>query len=373
MADTQPTILVKKADGTSERITLAELKARQSKPVVAAVVQTVPAPVSVPAVSPTPSPVIEPPRGLVIGPAEKKNQPVSAELAQDKIVQTPLKPEDLKPLHHEEVPESPHADMTVSSDRTDQVSKIITSLSFKIPAQFENRLRSSIQLRLKDIRSEADTLDLCLRSIKDGGLGMTQSQADEIISKTQPNSKPVIQKNISSGAPVMPPMPVVNTMKKTEREAAVDKIIGQVSTSPAISDLIIPKKSEAITPGPIRSGISMSTKLMVHDVQSKPVTMGPLDEILYFSLIDLRRLSSVPSEAVSRLKQKFLNLKEESFLLFMDSWGAWRNSPLYKSYLEIVDNALSQKFSLNAALDSKDKISLAEIEAIMKMEKELDM
>ena len=57
----------------------------------------------------------------------------------------------------------------------------------------------------------------------------------------------------------------------------------------------------------------------MHDVKTKPTSLSPLDEIQYFSLIDLRRLSSKPAEAVARLKQKFINLKDESFVLFMDS------------------------------------------------------
>lgn len=359
----QPTILVKKADGTTERITLAELKARQSGVPVAVVAAV--APVVVKTVEPEKikfeepkfeKPKIDQPHGLVIGPVEKKS-PVSSAMVQDRIIQAPLKSDDVKSLLHEEVSDSPQADMTTASTRTDQVSKFIASLSFKVPPQFENRLRSGVQLRLKDIRSEADTRDLCLRSIKDGGLGLTQAQAEELISKTQPTKLPTIPKDQVSHAPILPPMPVIEIMKKTDREAAVEKIIGQTPVS--IS--------------PIRSSQSQSLRPLMNDVKTKPAQMGPLDEIQYFSLVDLRRLSSQPTEAVNRLKQKFVNLKDESFLLFMDSWNAWHNSPLYQSYTEVLDEALSQKSSLNTVLNTKEKISLAEIEALVKMEKELDI
>ncbi|MFA6547641.1 MAG: hypothetical protein WCT11_01700 [Candidatus Magasanikbacteria bacterium] len=352
MVDTQPTILVKKADGTTERITLAELKARQTKP-VAVVATIVPEKIKIEEpkieLSKIEQPKIEKPHGLVIGPIEK-NLPELNVLAQNKIVQAPLKSEDLKPLLHEVAPDSPHTDSNIATARVDQVSKIILGLSFKVPPQFENRLRSGVQLRLKDIRSEADTRDLCLRSIKDGGLGLTQSQADELVSKTHPTASPLVKKDQISHAPILPPMPVIEIMKKSDKEAAVEKFLN-----------------------PIRSNPPQSLKPLMHDVKAKPASMSPLDEIQYFSLIDLRRLSSQPSEAVSRLKQKFVNLKDESFLLFMDSWNAWRNSPLYQSYTEVVDSALSQKLSLNTVLDSKEKISLPEIEALVKMEKELDI
>ncbi len=359
MADSnaQPTILVKKSDGTTERITLAELRARQSG--VAATVVAVVEPIIVKTIEPEKikiqEPKIDKPHGLVIGPVEKNSK--SSFLVQDKIVQSPLKIEDVKSLLHEEAPSSPHADMNIATARVDQVSKIIASLTFKVPPQFENRLRSGVQLRLKDIRSETDTLDLCLRSIKDGGLGLTQTQADELLEKTQPTTSFATKKDQVSHAPILPPMPVIEIMKKSDRDSAVEKIIGQTP----------------ISANPIRSNQSQPLRPLVNDVKSRPAAMSPLDEIQYFSLIDLRRLSSQPSEAVSRLKQKFVNLKDESYLLFMDSWNAWRNSPLYQSYLEIVDEALSQKLSLNTVLNSKEKISLVEIEALMKMEKELDI
>ncbi len=369
----QPTILVKKADGTTERITLAELKARQSKPVAVVVEPVKVVEPEVVKVVEVVEPKIEKPQGLVVGPVEKKVI-IPNQLAQDKIDQTPLKTADVKSLLNEEVPVSFHSDSIVAPAQLDQVSKIILTFSFKVPAQFENRLRSSVQLRLKDIRSENDTRDLCLRSIAEGGLGLSEPQAEELISKTKISSPIPAKKNTPVTFQALPPMPVIETMRKSDREAAVEKIIGQVPSAPIISDLISTKKIETNNaPSPLRSTPSQSFKPMVHDVQAKPVEMGPLDEIQYFSLIDLRRLSSQPTEAVSRLKQKFVNLKDESYVLFMESWAAWRKSPLYQSYLEVVDEALSQKFSLNAVLNSKEKILLAEVEAIAKMEKELDI
>ena len=57
----------------------------------------------------------------------------------------------------------------------------------------------------------------------------------------------------------------------------------------------------------------------------------------------------------------------------MESWKAWHNSFLYQTYLEVIDEALSQKVTLVTVLNTKEKISLPEIEALVKMEKELDI
>jgi hypothetical protein len=358
---TQPTILVKRADGTTERITLAELKNRQTK--MAAVVASSNVPSTLPNVQ-----IVNPPAVLPIKTAAlpmKKNSPSIPTAAN-------LKPADVKPLLEEQVPDSPHASTTTVSARVDQVSKIIASLSFTVPAQYANRLRSSIQLRLKDIRSEVDTLDLCLRSIKDGGLGLTETQAQEIVTKSKPIALKIDKKltpasDIEMAAPIAIP-------KRMEKEAVIEKIIGQAAPVAEISDLIPKKNVTSNSTAPLRPIVAQtSSKPLMHDVKTKPVSLSPLDEIQYFSLVDLRRLSSKPVEAVARLKQKFINLRDESFVLFMDSWNAWRNSPLYQNYIQATDEALTRKVSLQTVLGSKEKISLLEMEELIKMEKELEI
>ncbi|MEK7097982.1 MAG: hypothetical protein AAB906_03990, partial [Patescibacteria group bacterium] len=240
------------------------------------------------------------------------------------------------------------------------------------PAQYENRLRSSIQLRLKDIRSEADTVDLCLRSIKDGGLGLTETQAQEIAVKAKPMALKIDKKlTPTSDIEIAAPMPIP---KRMEKEAVIEKIIGQTAPAAEISELIPKKNSAPATAVPLRPvAAANASRPLMHDVKTKPTSLSPLDEIQYFSLIDLRRLSSKPAEAVARLKQKFINLKDESFVLFMDSWSAWRNSPLYKNYIQVVDEALARKVSLQTVLGPKEKISLLEMEELIKMEKELEI
>ncbi len=411
----QPTILVKKSDGTTERITLAELKARQAGaqtvPVVPVIAPVIPSRAeeslgiaSSPTVSQAPRNDIEKPHGLVVGPHEKKIIMPTLVMPKPLEIVIPSKVEESldklrdssttlrsgrndseKPLLHEEVPESPHAQTTTVPTRLDQADKIIFGLSFKVPAQFSNRLRSAIQLRLKDIRSEADTKDLCLRSIKDGGLGLTETQAQEVVIKAKPMAMEIKIKDKDqfdlpakielSPAPVVPMQKI--SQEVSNKEAVVDKIIGQGSSmsAPTIADLL-PSKPVPVSamPAPARMPTSVSSqKIQMHDMKAKPAALGPLDEIQYFSLIDLRRLSFQASEAVSRLKQKFVNLKEESFLLFIDSWSAWRNSGLYQSYMEAVDSALVQKRRLVSVVGEKEKISLAEIEAVIKMEKELEI
>jgi len=58
-----------------------------------------------------------------------------------------------------------------SVKRDDQVQSVLQGLNFSVPQEFTSRLRSIIQLRLKDLRSEDETRESALRPGKDGGLG----------------------------------------------------------------------------------------------------------------------------------------------------------------------------------------------------------
>lgn len=112
------------------------------------------------------------------------------------------------------------------------------------------------------------------------------------------------------------------------------------------------------------------TKMPMRDI-IKPKEMGPVDEIRYFTLVDLRRLASDSAEATRRLKQKFLNLRAESYLLYFDALAAWKASPLYIDYMRSVAAALKNRQTLNVSAGDKNQIQPKEIQLLIEMEKEL--
>ena len=72
-------------------------------------------------------------------------------------------------------------------------------------------------------------------------------------------------------------------------------------------------------------------------------TMGPVEEIEYFSLVDFRRLSPKTENAREILRSKFMTIQEESYILFLDAREAWLKSPLYKIYQNAVITALEAR------------------------------
>ena len=96
-----------------------------------------------------------------------------------------------------------------------------------------------------------------------------------------------------------------------------------------------------------------------------------MEEIKNFTIVDFRRLSSDLEQATARLQQKFVNLKEESFLLYLEALEAWQQSPLYKNYLESVCECLNKGTLLSGAIKKENSLSFQEIKYLIKMEKEI--
>lgn len=308
----QPTVLVKKADGTFVRMTLDEVKkmrfgggsTRDNKP----------------------APPVAPPRPANPAPPKKEAVPFKA----------------ITPL--------------VSANRLNQVEEVQKKLRFSVPVDLQNRLRSIIQLRLKDIRSAEQTKDKVKQAVKDGGLGLGEKEADELSSVCDIIlGREMKNKNLDS-VPVLKrkaPLPMVEPEELPTNATPFNSFVHGEKR-------VFPPRSIA--------------KTVMEDVTPpKPVEMGPIEEIQYMTWVDFHRLSAKPAEAAARLKQKFLNLRDESVLLYIDALSAWHKSPLYTDYMKAICQSLKERRKLSASLGTEaGKINLEDILALVKMESELE-
>ena len=390
--DIEPTILVKKADGTFIHVPLSQLgKKKAPVPATAPVVKVVPSPANSPlgrgrgglanVIEPTPALRPPPPGGESV---------VTPDLT------SPL--DEPAPTMHPAMP-------LLSQGRESQVESIVKSLSFKVPVENGNRLRTIIQLFLKDIRGERETLEVLTRRELDGGVGLSASQAEEVINKAEETNNsaitpPVIPKfdpkenmRLEKEVPaVIKKFPVV-AMPKTTVIPRIPRLggvglkaggglgidwqtasnVGQPTPTPPKRGLEptgqTMKPAMATMPQPEFKINSTQTKTTMTDV--KPVSFGgtPVDEIRNFSLTDFRRIAASPADAAARLRQKFTNLKDESIILFFQALEAWRGSSLYREYLAAVAESLAKRTPLTKAVD-KQKIQLTEIAALVEMEKD---
>ena len=339
--------MVKKSDGTFTRVPLSEIQKKKQGNIATAEDLVLPKPIPV-ATPPIKEKVVTLSAPVVPAASIESPKPQIKPIVLHKKTEILVKekPSDFRSLLEDtDLPVNSGAVKT-SPQRKSEVEKIINQLSFSVPTGFMDRLRSIVQLRIKDVRGMNETRDLVLRSIKDGGLGLSEIQANEL------EDKCAVEMNLLPTNFFEPPTPTTATpfnsfVHEEEKKA------------PIKNDF---KISSVSKPQPI-----------VRDIVSAAVEVGPVEEIKFFRLIDLRRLSNNTDEAINRLKQKFINLKEESILLFLDAAKAWRESPLYQDYLNLIDDAFKKHLKIETVAFGKDKINPEEIKALIKMEKELGL
>ncbi|OGH95075.1 MAG: hypothetical protein A2538_04010 [Candidatus Magasanikbacteria bacterium RIFOXYD2_FULL_41_14] len=408
----EPSVLIKKSDGTFERVLLSELAKRPKKvaPVLVVkksdeiVIEKVEAPVVASESVVKKEINIDLPKTPIVNKEPVKNIVLPTALPKAKIVLPKPFVEKIQPVASKSVAFdtksllddsdlsiiSPSGLTPTSSRRENQVEVVLKKLSFSVPPNFANRLRSVILLRLKDVRGESDTRVTALRSIKDGGLGLTESQATELekICSNVDNFKKtsvVVDTNKkmlpAREGEVLPAvsinwdeeLPAISAPNNSFIHPAV-KITEVAQVKASTPEKVFVDKVVPVAPAQqfeISRGLSASRPSMA-DVVSETPTLGPLGEIKSFTLEDFRRLAPDPTQAAKRLAQKFINLKEESIILFWQASSAWRSSALYLSYV----SALSKEL-LGAHLPVPAGMSMVlkpeETTAIINMEKELGL
>lgn len=341
MSTNQSTVLVKKADGTFARMTLDEIKQMRS-----GVAPVVPA-----------------------KPIQRAEKPLKSTMPGGSSA---MPQNDNKARTVQSQPNK----ATVSQPRVNQVEEVFKKLHFQVSPPLQNRLRSIIQLYLKDIRSADQTKDKIMQVVVEGGLGLGEKEADELLSVCGIILQREIKNNSLAGVPVLKKKNLLPMVEPNEIPAIATPFNAFVHgttvipTKPGRND----KANSEMQSG--RSVLSMkpAVKVMMEDVQApRPVEMGPVEEIQYMNLVDFRRLSAKPVEAAARLKQKFLNLRDESVVLYLDALSAWHKSPLYTDYMKNIERSLKEKRKMSALESGDDnKIKLEEILAIVSMEKELE-
>jgi len=349
-----PLITIKKSDGTIEKITLAEFLARKQK------AGSRPASPAGRQQTTDNRPQITPPPVKRSEPAQKPAIPAQ---------KPSFNKDDAKSLLDEPALASKGGLPSASDQRWPQVETIAERLNF--PVANPRRLRGLIQLRLKDVRAEAETRDWLIRPLEKGGLGLLPNQAEEILKLCRQamagghsNEVPLLKKPM----PFMNQRPVVPADRMISAPVA-PPALAKTSTSP----LLIKEGVNKPTTAPLRGAppLQRPVRDVVTPQPARQTTVGPVEEIRLLTLTDFRRLASDPAKAAGLLKQKFLNLKTESYLFYLDAMSAWRQSPLYLEYTGKVAEALNSGKKLAEVLQDKSKVQLNEMTAIMEMEKGL--
>jgi hypothetical protein len=121
--------------------------------------------------------------------------------------------------------------------------------------------------------------------------------------------------------------------------------------------------------------LNQSQKVKLEDVKYVPRVMGPLDEIKYMDLINFRRLDKDPLRSAEKIKNK-INLLEEDYGKKLEGIKYWRQSPIYKLYLEIGRLSIGGNKAVDVIIEERkmnnqEYLTADEFKAIMDLNKSL--
>ncbi len=403
MADQKPQakIPVKKSDGTTVFLTMDEFREYKKKSVAPA------APVVAPVPTPTPEPAPAP-KKLEQGKVEKIVMPeplpivadTHTELAtttpvtdiffdeakskeslakpQPPVVSDPVsqpEPEPSKPQWKE----SDHASL-LEADVTqekklpdapiqsgDNAASILATVKEQFPLpiskDIEGRFDSLVLSRIRDVRSVLDFEQYAKKTKADGGLGLEEDQVGLLLAVIA-----AAQKIAGSSSSSPKPQPKTSAAPVDSAPANSSIRITPVMSPPVqkpVSPFPLPKEEYSFVP-PVSTAKPMMQDVVVNTPRKQ--TVGPVDEIQYFSLVDFRRLSPKTESAKEILKGKFQALQEESYILFLDARDAWHESPLFVMYEQTVLGALQNKKTLSDAVQEKqDGLTQVEFDALVEI------
>jgi hypothetical protein len=151
---------------------------------------------------------------------------------------------------------------------------------------------------------------------------------------------------------------------KKEIETSLPKVsrpnMGQVSKK-SISDVSTPIKEEQSQAAPL---------------PPKNMLTGPVQELQSFDLVGFRRLGNEVDERTQKILDKINLLQQESYTKKAQGIAAWRDSPVYKLYLQIgAESMMAGKevvdFISENESKNKETLSIEEFSTISDLNKQL--
>lgn len=278
----------------------------------------------------------------------------------------------------DDVASAPHSPVSDISETLTQ--EIITPIAFLVEKEVEPKLHALVLSRVKEIRTQEQVKEIALSAVDQGGLGLDEMKVNILLHAIEEamQKKPAAAPMSSSQARLQPVVPPVATINKAELKPVTGAAAAPPqSTKPdaqkILSSLIAEDRIQAEIMKPTFTRIDTG-KVQMQDVVARQTSMGPVDEMMNFSLVDFRRLGANPEASADALIQKFSLLKTDSYLLFLNGRNAWFKSPFYSGYLEILQQSLATHRPIAAVLSTeKDAFKMEEIQAIVRVSQSLNL
>jgi hypothetical protein len=302
----------------------------------------------------------------------------------------------------------------------------IIEMNLDLSLDLAEKLANTLKLYWRGVRSKIDTRPILTKPINNGGFALTVPVVDSLlgaldekkilnlnkkhavikkpvsgvlekiaqVAKTAPrhedsynlavalDTKHELASGIDLSHEIAPVKPVVPVVKKPDISSVMEK----VAPKPAVPTPIVPPVPVAkpvVVPAPVKAPVAVAparpaeskVKPRVEDI--KPIRiMNPIDELRYMDLINFRRIAKDPIDITKKVKSRIKLLEGEDYEKGLAGVTAWRQSPINKLYLKIVNSSLSNGQTIPQVIEDfkskkQDYLTLAEVEAIISLNSDL--
>jgi hypothetical protein len=238
-------------------------------------------------------------------------------------------------------------------------NEVMNELNFRLPDRYlSDRLRNAVTSRLREIRDWTETEETLNKPINAGGVGLSQQDIARVKNSLEPRVIKIqaelyraqkeqvleaLQKERDGDR--------LREAKKIEAEKAelnqlFEQVTGRPAGGAASAEKIIKKEVVAAAPRPISKIAAAPESELVRasmvDVRPPTRLVGPIEELRRFNIIDFRKLSADPVEAVRKLQDKLKLLEAESLPKKLEGVAALKQSELFSLYFALSQTSLAR-------------------------------
>ncbi len=242
------------------------------------------------------------------------------------------------------------------------------------------RLKNILVSHLKGVRDDVETRHALMRSEKIGGMNFEEDHVTlllEFLSSEKPHLGEYVEefKVEDILRPIRQAQDINLFPERSPKGEVEGTTIGSDHLLSAPKPVIIQKeieKEKPLLPPSVIKKKKILEKKQEKSIEVRPRLVGPIEELRGLSLVDFRRLSVNPKEAVKKIEERILGLLSESFHKRILAQHAWEESEVYNLYLLLGKASLLSRKSIHDIINDKllkgnTTLTKDEFDAIMEL------
>jgi len=304
----------------------------------------------------------------------------------------------------------------------------IIEMNLDLSLDLAEKLANTLKLYWRGVRSKIDTRPILTKPINSGGFALTVPVVDSLlgaldekkilnlnkkhavikkpasgvlakiaqVAKTAPrheddynlavalDTKHELASGIDLSHEIAPVKPVVPVLPPVVKKPDISSVMEKVTPKPTVAAPIPVVKPVVPVPvvAPVKPPVAAparpaenKVKPRVEDI--KPIRiMNPIDELRYMDLINFRRIAKDPIDITKKVRSRIKLLEGEDYEKGLAGVTAWRQSPVNKLYLKIINSSMSNGQTIPQVIEDfkskkEDYLTLAEVEAIISLNSDL--